>query len=57
MRSLILLLALCALSGCMKASDLAAGAEYHLRDAGVLDHSDTRRSASWRLQADYGKSK
>ena len=52
MRSLILLLALCALGGCMKASDLAAGAEYHLRDAGVLDHSDTRRSASWRLQAD-----
>jgi len=52
MRSLILLLALCALGGCMKTSDLAAGAEYHLRDAGVLDHSDTRRSASWRLQAD-----
>ena len=52
MRSLILLLALCALGGGMKASDLAAGAEYHLRDAGVLDHSDTRRSASWRLQAD-----
>jgi hypothetical protein len=52
MRSLILLLALCALGGCMKTSDLAAGAEYHLRDVGVLDHSDTRRTASWRLQAD-----
>ena len=52
MRSLILLLMLGLLGGCMKASDLAAGAEYQLRDAGLLDHSDTRRSASWRLQAD-----
>lgn len=52
MRSLILLLALFSLGGCMKVSDLAAGTEYHLRDAGVLDHSDTRRASSWRLQAD-----
>lgn len=52
MRSLILLLVLGALTGCMKVSDMAAGAEYHLRDAGVLDRSDTRRSASWRLQPD-----
>lgn len=52
MRSLILLLALFALGGCMKVSDMAAGTEYHLRDAGVLDRSETRRSASWRLQAD-----
>ncbi len=52
MRSLILLLVLGALGGCMKVSDLEAGAEYQLRDAGLLDHSETRRSASWRLQAD-----
>lgn len=52
MRSLILLLVLGALGGCMKPSDLAAGTEYQLRDVGLLDHSDTRRSASWRLQAD-----
>lgn len=52
MRSLILLLALLALGGCMKVSDLAAGAEYHLRDAGVLDHGRTERMASRRLQQD-----
>lgn len=52
MRSLLLLLALIGLSGCMKVSDMVAGTEYHLRDAGVLDHSDTRRASPWRLQAD-----
>ncbi|MBE7374878.1 DUF4823 domain-containing protein [Pseudomonas lopnurensis] len=40
------------LTGCMKISDMAEGTRYHLRDAGILDHSDTRRSSSWRLQAD-----
>lgn len=52
MRSLILLLALISLAGCMKVSDMAAGTKYHLRDAGVLDHADTRRASPWRLQAD-----
>lgn len=52
MRSLILLLALFSLTSCMKVSDMAAGTEYHLRDAGVLEHSDTRRANTWRLQAD-----
>lgn len=52
MRSLILLLTLFSLGGCMKVSDMAAGTEYHLRDAGVLDHSETRRASSWRLQPD-----
>ncbi|MGL4318120.1 MAG: DUF4823 domain-containing protein [Pseudomonas sp.] len=52
MRSLLLLLALVGLSGCMKVSDMVAGTEYQLRDAGVLDHSDTRRASPWRLQAD-----
>lgn len=51
MRSLILLLPL-ALVGCMKVSDLADGAEYHLRDAGVLDHGSTERMASRRVQQD-----
>ncbi|MGE4407935.1 DUF4823 domain-containing protein [Pseudomonas sp.] len=46
------LLAVLALSGCMKVSDMAEGTRYHLRDAGILDHSDTRRSSSWRLQPD-----
>ena len=52
MRSLLLVLAFLALSGCMKASDLADGALYQLRDVGVLDHSQTRRASPWRLQAD-----
>lgn len=52
MRSLILLLALIGLGGCMKVSDMLAGTEYQMRDAGLLDHSDTRRANSWRLQAD-----
>lgn len=52
MRSLIMLLTLLALGGCMKVSDLSEGALYHLSDAGLLDHSDIRRSSPWRLQAD-----
>ncbi len=52
MRSLILLLALMALGGCMKVSDLSDGALYQLSDAGFLDHSETRRASPWRLQPD-----
>ncbi|MBM7061011.1 DUF4823 domain-containing protein [Pseudomonas sp. UL073] len=52
MRCLIPLLMLAALSGCMNVSDMAEGAQYHLSDAGFLDHSDVRRSSPWRLQAD-----
>lgn len=51
MRVLVLLLPLL-LAGCMKVSDMADGAEYHLRDAGVLDHGDIHRSSPWRLQPD-----
>ena len=36
----------------MKVSDMAEGTRYHLRDAGILDHSETRRASSWRLQPD-----
>lgn len=52
MRSFIAVLVLLALGGCMKVSDLADGAEYHLRDAGVLDHGQTERMASRRVQQD-----
>lgn len=52
MRSLVLLLALTALGGCMNVSDMGEGVRYHMSDAGLLDHSDTRRSLSVRLQPD-----
>lgn len=52
MRSLVLLLAFLALGGCMSVSDLGEGARYHMSDAGLLDHSDTRRSNSFRIQPD-----
>lgn len=52
MRSFFLTLALATVSGCMNVSDMASSTEYHLRDAGVLDHSETRRSNTWRLQPD-----
>ncbi|WP_415755041.1 DUF4823 domain-containing protein [Pseudomonas leptonychotis] len=52
MRNVLLIVGVLLLSGCMKASDLADEAIYQLRDVGVLDHSQTRRASSWRLQAD-----
>jgi hypothetical protein len=52
MRSLLLIMSVLLLGGCMKASDLADEAIYQLRDVGVLDHSQTRRASPWRLQAD-----
>ncbi len=52
MPNLLLALLLVLLAGCMKVSDMAAGTEYQLRDAGVLDHSDIRRAYNWRLQPD-----
>jgi len=52
MRSLVLLLALLALSGCMHVSDLAQGAHDELSDAGLLDHSSTRRLNNFRVQPD-----
>ncbi len=41
-----------ALSGCMKVSDMAGSARHHLGDVGLLDHSETQRASSRRLQAD-----
>jgi len=52
MRSLVLLLAFITLGGCMNVSDMGEGARYHMSDAGLLDHSDTQRSMSLRLQPD-----
>lgn len=52
MRSLVLLLASLVLSGCMTVSDMAEGTRYQMSDAGLLDHSDTRRTASVRIQPD-----
>ncbi|MBK4991767.1 MULTISPECIES: DUF4823 domain-containing protein [Pseudomonas] len=52
MRSLVLLLTLTALGGCMNVSDMGEGVRYHMSDAGLLDHSDTRRTLSIRLQPD-----
>jgi|TARA_R100000049_G_C1942916_1_gene87376 hypothetical protein len=47
-----LIVAALLLSGCMKVSDMAEGTRHQLRDVGILDHSETVRSASWRLQPD-----
>lgn len=52
MRSLVLLLTLMALGGCMNVSDMGEGVRYHMSDAGLLDHSDTTRTLSIRLQPD-----
>ncbi|MEB0041880.1 MULTISPECIES: DUF4823 domain-containing protein [unclassified Pseudomonas] len=52
MRSLVLLLTLLSLSGCMSISDMGQGAHDQLSDAGLLDHSDTNRAYNRRLQPD-----
>ncbi|WP_237885913.1 DUF4823 domain-containing protein [Pseudomonas sp. PGPR40] len=52
MRSLVLLLAVLALGGCMNVSEMAEGTRYHMSDAGLLDHSDSRRVNNLRIQPD-----
>ncbi|MDX2353922.1 DUF4823 domain-containing protein [Stutzerimonas xanthomarina] len=52
MKVFSLIVAVLMLSGCMKVSDMAEETRYQLRDVGILDHSETVRSASWRLQPD-----
>jgi len=52
MRNFLLIVSVLLLAGCMKASDLADETLYQLSDVGVLDHSQMRRSSSWRLQPD-----
>lgn len=52
MRSLVLLLAILVLGGCMNVSDMGEGVRYHMSDAGLLDHSDSRRVNNLRIQPD-----
>ena len=52
MRTLLAILALAALAGCMTPSDMAERTGYYAGDAGFLDHSQTRRTGNWRLQPD-----
>ncbi|AXP04511.1 MULTISPECIES: DUF4823 domain-containing protein [Pseudomonas] len=52
MRSLVLLLAVLVLGGCMNVSDMGEGVRYHMSDAGLLDHSDSRRINNLRIQPD-----
>ncbi|WP_434569347.1 DUF4823 domain-containing protein [Pseudomonas sp. Z1-14] len=52
MRSLFLLLAVLTLGGCMNVSDMGEGVRYHMSDAGLLDHSDSRRVNNLRIQPD-----
>ncbi|UVK97362.1 DUF4823 domain-containing protein [Pseudomonas sp. B21-048] len=52
MRSLVLLLAILALGGCMNVSDMAEETRYHMSDVGLLDHSDSRRVNNFRIQPD-----
>ncbi|UVM52063.1 MULTISPECIES: DUF4823 domain-containing protein [unclassified Pseudomonas] len=52
MRSLVLLLAVLALGGCMNVSDMAEETRYHMSDVGLLDHSDSRRVNNFRIQPD-----
>ena len=52
MRSLFLLLTVLTLGGCMNVSDMGEGVRYHMSDAGLLDHSDSRRVNNLRIQPD-----
>ncbi|MCM2460403.1 DUF4823 domain-containing protein [Pseudomonas sp. CG7] len=52
MRSLVLLLAVLVLGGCMNVSDMGEGVRYHMSDAGLLDHSESRRVNNLRIQPD-----
>ena len=52
MRSLVLLLAVLALGGCMNVSDMAEETRYQMSDVGLLDHSNSRRVNNLRIQPD-----
>lgn len=51
-RAAIGVMVLSMLGGCMSVSDMGTVAKDQLSDAGVLDHSQTRRSTNFRLQPD-----
>lgn len=52
MRQLLLIILAVTLVSCMKVSDLTAEAGYHMRDVGLLNHSEIKRKNNFRLQAD-----
>nr|WP_040264013.1 DUF4823 domain-containing protein [Pseudomonas massiliensis] len=52
MRAAVGVMVLSMLGGCMSVSDMGMVAKDQLSDAGVLDHSQTRRSTNFRLQPD-----
>lgn len=52
MRRLWLIFVMVAFNGCMSVSDMGQAARDQLSDAGVLDHSQTRRLNNFRLQPD-----
>ncbi|MBA1242008.1 DUF4823 domain-containing protein [Pseudomonas japonica] len=52
MQRLCVVVMLLMLGGCMSVSDMGVVARDQLSDAGVLDHSQTRRSTNFRLQPD-----
>ena len=52
MRNLTLLPCVLLLSACMSVSDMASVSIDQLGDAGILNHSQTRRADPWRLQQD-----
>lgn len=52
MRQVFLIFLTAILASCMTVGDLTDGATYHLRDAGLLNHSEIKRANNWRLQAD-----
>ncbi|WP_408633606.1 DUF4823 domain-containing protein [Pseudomonas massiliensis] len=51
-RAAVGVMVLSMLGGCMSVSDMGMVAKDQLSDAGVLDHSQTRRSTNFRLQPD-----
>lgn len=52
MRNLILLTLVLLQSACMSVSDMTNESLSQMSDAGLLDHSNTRRQGNWRLQPD-----
>ncbi|WP_022962422.1 DUF4823 domain-containing protein [Halopseudomonas pelagia] len=52
MRWIGLLVVLSVLVGCMKPSDMQKSARYYLGDAGLMNHYQIKRNATWRLQPD-----
>ena len=52
MRTLLIVLGMLSLAGCMKPSDMQQQAGYYMGDAGLLNHYRIERSSTWVLQSD-----